>query len=82
MRAADLRVLLIAIKGGTRIAEHHANETTSIHAISGHLRLHVPDGTIELPAGRLLLLEPGVNHDVEAAADSALVLTLGWRGER
>jgi len=81
VRAADLRVLLIAIQGRTRIAEHHANESVSVHAISGHVRVHVPDGTIELPAGRLLCLERGIKHDVEATVDSAFVLTLGWRGE-
>ncbi len=78
MRAPDLRVVLIAIKGGSRIAEHHANESASIHAISGRLSLHLPGRTVELPTGQLLLLERSIKHDVEAVTDSAFVLTLGW----
>jgi quercetin dioxygenase-like cupin family protein len=79
MRAPDLRVVLVAIKGGDRIAEHHVRESAVIHAISGQLRLRLPDRTVELPAGQLLVLEPDLAHDVEAAVDSAFVLTLGWR---
>lgn len=82
VRAPDLRVLLVVIKGGSRIPEHHANESTSIHTISGHVRLHLSDRTVELPAGRLLVLDRELKHDVEAAIDSAFVLTLGWHNEQ
>ena len=78
VHAPDLRVLLIVMTAGSRIAEHRANETAAIHTISGHVRLRLPDRTVELPAGHLLALEPGIQHDVEAAVDSAVVLTLGW----
>jgi quercetin dioxygenase-like cupin family protein len=77
-RERDLRVVLIVMNAAARIAEHRANETATIQVLSGHLRLHLPNGTVELPAGRLLLLEPGVRHDVEAVPESAFLLTLGW----
>ena len=78
VHAADMRVMLIAIKGGNRIAAHHANESAALHAISGHLRLHAAGRVVELPAGHLLTFERGIKHDVEATTDSAFVLTLGW----
>ena len=78
VHAPDLRVLLVIMKAGSRIAEHRANESASIHTLSGHVCLRLPDRTVELPAGRLLALEPGLQHDVEAVVDSAFVLTLGW----
>jgi quercetin dioxygenase-like cupin family protein len=81
VRAPDLRVVLVAIKGGGRIAEHHASESASVHTISGQVRLHLPDRTVELPAGRILVLGRGLRHDVEATTDSAFVLTLGWKNE-
>lgn len=81
LRAPDLRVVLIAMKAGSHIAEHRAKESVSLHAISGHVRLKVPERTVDLPAGQLLLLEKGVEHDVEAISDSTLLLTLGWRPE-
>jgi quercetin dioxygenase-like cupin family protein len=79
-RKPDLRIVLVVMKAGARIAEHHADETASIHALSGHVRLCLPDETADLAAGRLLVLERGLKHDVEAVADSAFLLTLGWRG--
>ena len=78
VRQPDLRVVLIAIRGGGRIAEHEAEESVSVHTISGALRLRLPDRAVDLPAGSLLALAPGVRHEVEAAVDSAFVLTLGW----
>lgn len=80
VRASDLRIVLIVLRGGSRIAEHHANETVSIQTVSGQVRLHLPERTFEVPAGQLLVLGKGLKHDVEASVDSALLLTLGWRG--
>jgi quercetin dioxygenase-like cupin family protein len=79
VRKADLRIVLVVMKTGARIAEHRAKETATVHALSGHLRLRLPDKTAELPAGRLLAMDAGLEHDVEAVADSAFLLTLGWR---
>jgi hypothetical protein len=80
LRAPDLRVLLIVIKGGSRMATP-AIASASIHALSSQLRLHLPDRTVELRAGHLLALGGGLRHDVEAAIDSTFVLTLGWHDE-
>jgi quercetin dioxygenase-like cupin family protein len=73
----DMRIVLVAMKAASRIAEHQANATVSIHALSGQLRLHLEDRVVELPAGQLLVLEPGLRHDVEAVVESAFLLTLG-----
>jgi quercetin dioxygenase-like cupin family protein len=80
VRAPDLRIVLVVMRAGARIAEHRAAETVSIHAVSGHIRLRVADETVDLPTGRLLVLEGGVSHDVEAIQESAFLLTLGWKG--
>lgn len=78
VHAPDLRVLLVVMKAGSHIAKHRANESAVIHALYGQVRLRLPDRTVELHAGHLLTLEPGIQHDVEAAVDSAFVLTLSW----
>jgi quercetin dioxygenase-like cupin family protein len=80
VREDDIRIVLIVMRAGARIAEHRANETASIHALSGHVRLRLPGRDAELLAGRLLVLERGIGHDVEAIAESAFLLTLGWQG--
>lgn len=81
-REHDLRIVLVVMKAASRIAEHRANETASIHALSGHLRLHLPNRLVELHAGELLVLERGLRHDVEAVDDSSFLLTLGWPQSR
>jgi quercetin dioxygenase-like cupin family protein len=77
VRRPDLRVVLVVLRRGSRIAEHHASEAVSIHTIAGHLRLHLPASVIDLETGQLLVLAPGLHHDVEAPVDSAFILTLG-----
>jgi quercetin dioxygenase-like cupin family protein len=79
VRRPDLRVVLVVMKAGARIAEHHADETATVQALRGSIRLRLPDRAAELTAGSLLVLERGVKHDVEAVAESAFLLTLGWR---
>ena len=74
----NLRVLLIAIKPGARLERHHAPGQISVQTLDGHLRLHLPDQAVDLPAGHLLALEPGIEHDVEAVDESLFLLTIGY----
>ncbi len=78
VREPDLRIVLVALKNGRRMAEHHAEVTATVHTLSGQVRLRLPERAVELPAGQLLVLGRGLRHDVEAQADSLLLLTLGW----
>ncbi len=86
VRADDLRVVLIAIRAGAHIAEHVAQATAAIQVVSGRVRIRLPrlarqheDRFEELLPGRLLAMERGLAHSVEALEDSALLVTLGWR---
>jgi quercetin dioxygenase-like cupin family protein len=78
----DLRIVLIAMKANTRMHEHTAAGRISVHTLTGHIRLHLPGRIVDLPAGRLLALDQCVPHDVEAAEDSAFLLTLSWPPEK
>jgi quercetin dioxygenase-like cupin family protein len=82
VREEDLRVVLIVMKAGARLAEHQASDTAVIHALSGHVRLRLTGTITDLPSGRLLVLERGLRHDVEAMVDSAFLLTLGWHAKQ
>ncbi|MDQ2642888.1 MAG: hypothetical protein M3020_03670 [Myxococcota bacterium] len=81
VREQDLRIVLVVMKAGARLAEHQANDTASLQTLSGNVRLKLPETAIELPAGRLLVLERGLRHDVEAISECAFLLTLGWQGK-
>ncbi|HEX3762980.1 MAG TPA: cupin domain-containing protein [Kofleriaceae bacterium] len=78
VREPMLRVVLVVMKASARIAEHRAQEITTVHALTGSLRLTVADRTVELTPGRLLVIPPDLRHDVAALTDSALLLTLAW----
>ncbi len=77
----DLRIVLIAMKANTRMHEHTAAGRISVHSLDGHIRLHLPEQVVDLPAGHLLALDHDVPHDVEASEDSAFLLTLSWPPE-
>ena len=71
-----LRIVLTRLKAGTHIREHRADGWVSIQTTMGYLRVKVLDKEIDLPAGRLLILDRGVTHDVQAIDESAFLLSL------
>ena len=77
VREADLRVMLLVMKAGSVIKEHSANETASVYTVSGHLRVRLPTGVVDVPSGRLLVLERGLVHSVEAVEESTFLLSRG-----
>ncbi|MGH9467203.1 MAG: cupin domain-containing protein [Terriglobales bacterium] len=74
----DLRVVLVAIRKGQCLPEHRTAARITVHVLSGHIRLHLPGGAEDLPAGQLLVLDRELRHDVEALEDSSFLLTLAW----
>jgi quercetin dioxygenase-like cupin family protein len=78
IKYADFRVVLIALKMGAHVAEHQTDQQATVHALSGELRLRLPQQTIDLAAGDLLALDRAVAHDIEALEDSLFLLSIGW----
>ena len=78
----DFRVVVMALKNGTKIPAHHTEGRIAIHTVAGHIQVRAQGRTFDLSAGRLLALDRGVAHDVEALEESAFVLTIAWPGQR
>lgn len=78
IRTPDLRIVIVALEAGKTMSEHDANVTASVHTLSGHIRLHLPDRGVDVPEGQLLVIGAGLSHDVYAEVDSTFLLTLGW----
>jgi quercetin dioxygenase-like cupin family protein len=76
----NCRIVLVAMKPHGRLQDHHAAARISVQALEGRLRLHLPDQTVDLPAGHMLTLAPDIRHDVEALEESAFLLTIVWPG--
>ena len=76
----DFRIVLILMKGGTRMRQHRAEGRVSIQQLEGRVRIHLQaHRKVEVSAGQLLVLDCGVLHDVEALEESSLLLTISWR---
>ncbi len=81
VREPDLRVVLVELRAGARMQEHRTIARVSIQALRGRVHLRVGDHTVNLVAGQLLFLDGNVAHDVQADADSALLVTLAWHAD-
>lgn len=78
---AGLRVTLIGMKAGTKIKEHQTDGWVTIHTTAGRIRVQVAEEMVDLPVGRVLVLDRGVRHDVEAVGqESAFLLTVAMAG--
>ena len=82
IRTPDLRVLVVALRSGKTISEHHTGVTASVQTLSGQIRLQLPDHSVVVPEGQLLVLGAGLPHDAYAERDSTFLLTLGWPARR
>lgn len=80
LKLPDLRLTIVALKSGQRIRRHQTKMRLCLTAIKGHVGLTVDDETINLPEGRVLVVEPTVPHDVTALNDSVLLLSLTSAG--
>jgi quercetin dioxygenase-like cupin family protein len=72
----EQRIVLIAMKAGTRLTKHRAAGAVSLHVLSGRLQVCVGATTIDARAGHLLALDRALSHDVEATEDTTLLLSI------
>ena len=81
-KKADLRVVLISMEAGARLKEHHADGTSSIYMLKGHIRYTTQGKVYDLRAGSLFTLGASIKHGVEALEESGFLLTLSWPSDR
>ena len=75
----DLRVVLLTLKAGARLEEHHAPGAITVQALAGRLRVRVADEEpVDLVAGDVFALDQAIIHDLEAVEPSAALLTIAW----
>jgi quercetin dioxygenase-like cupin family protein len=74
----DLRLVLTAVKAGTRIPTHDTDGRIAIQCVRGRLQVHAEGRVLPMAPGTILTLDRGVPHDVEALEDSAFLLTITW----
>lgn len=75
----DFRVVLIVMKTGGRLEKHRTEGRISVQTLQGRIRFTTAERSVELAPSQMLTLERDIPHDVEGMADSAFLLTIGWR---
>ena len=79
-RHGDATIALFLFEQGGRLAEHKTAGTVSIHALDGRLRVNAGGEAHTLTAGQLVVLAPGVKHDLTAEEPTRMLLTVHLEG--
>ena len=78
VKYSDFRIVLILMKAGTIMQEHKADARISIQGLTGRVMVQLPEKTVQISSGDLLVLEKCLPHDVRAVEDSAFLLSISW----
>jgi quercetin dioxygenase-like cupin family protein len=68
--------VLFAFEEGGRMPSHQADGLVTIHVLEGRLTVQAEGQAHHLTPGGMLILRPGVPHDVQAVQASAMLLTV------
>ena len=75
----DFRMVLTVMRAGAHLHRHQARGTVLIQVLSGYIRARVLGEVVETPTGHALSLDPNLEHEIEAADESAVLITIAWR---
>lgn len=75
VKEGSLRITFVALKKGTVLPSHQIAGPVSIQTTRGCLRLSTDTEDMDVTAGTLIALGPGVAHTAQAHTDCALLLT-------
>jgi quercetin dioxygenase-like cupin family protein len=75
VKQGPLRVTLVALTKGTTLPSHQVSGPISIQSIRGCLRLTTDRGGLDVSAGTLIAIGPGVAHTAKAHDDCAILIT-------
>ena len=78
VKQPDFRIVLIALQKDGHLEDHSADARISIYTLLGHVKIHLPEQTVDLPAGHLLVLDRSLEHNVQGLEESAILLTISW----
>jgi quercetin dioxygenase-like cupin family protein len=75
-RGGGVSIMLFDFEAGGRLKEHAADGFVTVLVLGGEIRMETATGQHPMGAGALLVLRPGVRHDIEAVAASRVLLTV------
>ncbi len=72
----SVALVLFDFEADGRLVDHVADGLVTIQTLVGHVAVRTSEGDHELGAGSLLVLSPGVAHDLHANVASQVLLTV------
>ena len=76
VKEGGLSVLLTLMRSGTALHEHRTEGAVTIQCLAGRMTLNAHGGATELIEGEMVALDRGIEHSVEAATETALLVTI------
>lgn len=71
-----MTVALFVFERGAQMPQHVAEGVVTVHVLQGRLRMSTEGRVHDLPAGQVLVMAPGVRHDVQAVEPTRMLLTV------
>jgi len=75
-RQDPVSLILFEFEAGGILSDHVAEGIVAIHVLSGQAEIRTPDADHVVPEGSLLVLRPGVRHDLSATVATRVLLTV------
>jgi len=75
-RGGGVSIVLFDFERDGWLKDHAADGYVTIEVLSGELRMSTAEHEYRMPSRSLLVLRPGVRHDVRAEAPSRMLLTV------
>ena len=75
-RHGPVTVALFLFDRGDAMPQHEAEGVVTVHVLQGRLKVSAEGQSHDLTAGQILVLAPGVRHDVRAEEPTRMLLTV------
>ena len=80
-KSGRFRLTLVAMADGNEIGTHQSDSPMTLHVLEGRLRFRAGDRDYDMRGGEVLFFGPGDAHDIRAAEESALLITISAIGD-
>ena len=75
-REGGVSLIMIAMEAGDALDAHQAKGAVTVQTVRGHTTLSLEGSSFDLLPGQLVFFQPGVVHDLRAALESVVLLTI------
>lgn len=75
-RRGPTTIALFVFEPGGELKEHRVEGQNCVHVLRGSVEVHTPTEVHALHGGQMLMLDPGVPHDLKAGVASEVLVTI------